>query len=88
VGIPLVVLKFDSIWVIVDRHSRSAHFIPVNTKYRAEKYADIYIAHVLCLHEVLKTIIPNRGLQFVAPFWEQLHVSLGTHLIHGSAYHS
>jgi hypothetical protein len=74
--------KFDSIWVIIDRLTRSAHFIPVNIKFRAEKYAEIYIAHVLCLHGVPKTIISDRVSQFVSRFWEQLHASLGTHLIH------
>jgi hypothetical protein len=52
-----------------------------------EKYAKIYIARVLCLHGVPKTIISDRGLQFVARFWEQLHASIRTHLIHSSAYH-
>jgi hypothetical protein len=42
---------------------------------------------VLCLHKVLKTIISDRGPQFASRFWEQLHTSLGTHLIHSSAYH-
>jgi hypothetical protein len=41
---------------------------------------------VLCLHGVSKTIISDRGSQFVARFWEQLHASLGTHLIHSLAY--
>jgi hypothetical protein len=78
---------FDSIWVIVDRLSKSAHFIHVNTTYRVEKYDEIYITRVLCLHGVPKTIISDRGSQFVTCFWEQLHVSLGTHLIHSLAYH-
>jgi hypothetical protein len=80
VGLPLTVSKFGSIWVIVDRLTNSAHFIPVNTAYKVQKYAEIYIARVLCLHGVSKTIISDRGLQFVAHFWEQLHVFLGTHL--------
>jgi hypothetical protein len=79
--------KFDSIWVIVDRFNKSAHFIPINTCYDAQKYAEIYVARVLCLHGVLKTIISNQGSQFVAHFWEQLHASLGTHLIHSLTYH-
>jgi hypothetical protein len=87
VGLQLTVRKFDSIWVIVDRFTKSAHFIPVNTKYRVEKYAEIYIAHVLCLHGVLKMIISDRGSQFIAHFWDQLHASVGTHLIHSSSYH-
>jgi hypothetical protein len=42
---------------------------------------------VLCLHGVLKMIISDRGSQFVAHCWEQLHASLRTHLIDNSAYH-
>jgi hypothetical protein len=61
VGLPLTACKFDSIWVIVDRLTKSAHFILVNTKYRVEKCVEIYIAHVLCLHGVLKMIMLDRG---------------------------
>jgi hypothetical protein len=42
-GLPMTASKFDSIWVIVDRLSKSVHFIPINTTYRVEKYAEIYI---------------------------------------------
>jgi hypothetical protein len=87
VGLPLMACKFDSIWVIVDRLSKCTHFIPVQTHYDAQKYAKIYITPVLCLHGVLKAIISDRGSLFVAHFWEQLHVSLRTHLIYSSAYH-
>jgi hypothetical protein len=62
VGLPMTARKFDSIWVIVGRLSKSAHLIPVNTNYKVQKYAEIYIAHVLCLHGVLKTLISDRGL--------------------------
>jgi hypothetical protein len=61
VGLPLSACKFDSIWVIVDRFTKSAHFISVHTNYMAEKYAELYIAHMLCLHGVPKTIIFDRG---------------------------
>jgi hypothetical protein len=87
VGLPLTDRKFNSIWVIVDRLTKSAYFIPVHTFYRAEKYAELYISRIMCLHGVPKTIIYDRGPQFVAHFWEQLHASLGTYLIHSSAYH-
>jgi hypothetical protein len=75
-GLSLTARKFNLIWVIVDRLTKSAHFIPVNANYNVQKYAEIYVARVLCLHGVPKTII-----------WEQLLASLGTHLIHSSAYH-
>jgi hypothetical protein len=87
VGLPMIAHKFDLIRVIMDRLSKYAHFIPVHTHYDARRYAEVYIAHVLCLHRVLKMIIHDRGLEFVTHFWEQLHTSLGTHLIHNSAYH-
>jgi hypothetical protein len=67
-GLPLTARKFDLIWVIMDRLTKSSHFIPVNTKYRVEKYVKNYIARVLCLHGVPKMIISDRGSQFVAHF--------------------
>src|SRR5213078_2503595 len=78
---------YDSIWVIVDRLTKTAHFIPVNTIYRAKTYAELYISRIVYLHGVPKTITSDRGPQFVACFWEQLQESLGTKLIHSSAYH-
>jgi hypothetical protein len=87
VGLPLTARKYNSIWVIVDRLTKFAHFIPVNTNYNVQNYVEIYVVHVLCLHRVPKTIVSNRGSQFVARSWEQLHAYLGTHLIHSSAYH-
>jgi hypothetical protein len=59
VGLPMTARKFDSIWVIVDRLSKSAQFIPINTNYRVQKFVEIYIACVLCLHRVLKMIISD-----------------------------
>jgi hypothetical protein len=61
VGLPLSAHKFDSIWVIIDRLSKSAHFILVHTNYNVQKYVRIYITRMLCLHGVPKTIIPDRG---------------------------
>jgi hypothetical protein len=58
-GLPLTAHKFDSIWMIVDRLSKSTHFIPIHTNYNVQKYAGIYIARVLCLHGVPKTIVSN-----------------------------
>jgi hypothetical protein len=87
VGLSLTAHKYNSIWVIVDRLNKSAQFRPVNTNYNVQKYAEIYIARVLCLHGVPKMIVSDLGSQFVARFWEQLHTSLETHLIYSSAYH-
>ncbi len=61
VGLPRTQSGYDSIWVIMDRLSKSTQFIPVHTRYDAQRYAEIYVAHVLCLHGVLKMIISDRG---------------------------
>jgi len=87
VGLPNTTKKHDSIWVIVDRLTKSAHFLPVHTTYNAKKYAEIYLDRIVCLHGIPKTIISDHGAQFVARFWEQMQESLGTKLIRSSAYH-
>jgi hypothetical protein len=60
-GLTLTARKFDLIWVIVDRLTKSDHFIPINTTYKDQKYVEIYIAQVLCLHKVLRTMISDWG---------------------------
>jgi hypothetical protein len=70
VGLPSTAHKVHSIWVIVDCFTKSTHFIPVHTHFTAEKYAKVYIARMLCLHGVPKTIMSDQGSQFVARFWE------------------
>ncbi|WVZ89539.1 hypothetical protein U9M48_035923 [Paspalum notatum var. saurae] len=87
VGLPRTQKGYDSIWVIIDRFTKSAHFLPVKTVYRANTYAELYIAKIVSLHGVPRTITSDRGSVFVSRFWEQLQKSLGTKLIHGSAYH-
>ena len=64
-------MGFDSIWVIVDRLTKSAHFLSVDTRYTARKYAEIYFDQIVTLHGVPLTIISDRGLVFVSHFWEQ-----------------
>ena len=80
-GLPKTAKGYDSIWVIVDRLTKSAHFLPVKTTYRAQHYADLYISRIMSLHGIPKTIISDRGAQFVARFWEQFHAALGTQLV-------
>jgi hypothetical protein len=86
VGLPRTLHGYNSIWVIVDRLTKSAHFIPISTTYRVRQYAELYISHFVHYHDILKTIISDRGSIFVSHFWEQLHECLGTHLIRSSAY--
>jgi hypothetical protein len=87
VGLPHTSRGYNSIWVIVDCWSKSAHFIPIFTVYKVKQYAELYMSRIVCYHSIMKTIISDRGSSFVACFWEQLHECLGTHLIQSLAYH-
>ena len=64
VGLPRTSKGYDSIWFIVDRLTKSAHFIPVDTRYTARKYAQIYFDRIVTLHGVPLTIISDRGSVF------------------------
>jgi hypothetical protein len=87
VGLPLSQRGHDAIWVIVDRLTKVAHFIPVREDYRVPKLVDLYIAHILRLHRVPCCIVPDRGSQFTTQFWKSLHGSLGTSLDYSSSFH-
>ncbi|WVZ53286.1 hypothetical protein U9M48_004252 [Paspalum notatum var. saurae] len=77
----------DAIWVIVDRITKTAHFIPIKTTYGGAKLAQLYIENVVRLHGVPSRIVSNRGIQFTSKFWKSLHEALGTNLDFSSAYH-
>jgi hypothetical protein len=87
VGLPHTSRGYNSIWVIVDRLTKSAHFIPVAMTYRVGQYAELYVSHIVRYHSISNIIISDRGSIFVARVWEQLHECLGTHIIRSSAYH-
>jgi hypothetical protein len=69
VGLPRTQAGYDSIWVIVDRLTKMANFIPVKTKYNGATLAELYMSRIVCLHGVLKKIVLDRGTQFTSHFW-------------------
>ena len=71
-GLPRTTKGYDSIWVIVDRLTKSAHFLPVDTRYSVKKYAKLYFDRIVTLHGVPPTIVSDRGSVFVSHFGEQL----------------
>ena len=86
VGLPKTSKGYDSIWVIVDRLTNSAHFLPVKIIFMAKQYAQLYMDRIVSLHGIPKTIISDRGTQFIARYWEHFHAALGTQLVRSSAY--
>jgi hypothetical protein len=88
VGLPRTRAGYDSIWVVVDRLTKAAHFIPVKTTYNNAVFAELYMSRIVCLHGIPKKIVSDRGTQFTSHFWQQLHEALDTHLKFSSSYHS
>jgi transposase InsO family protein len=87
VGLPPTRDGYDLIWVIVDRLTKVAHFIPVKTTYTRAKLAELYMSKIVCLHGVPKKMVSDRGTQFTSRFWEKLAESMDTKLNFSLAYH-
>jgi hypothetical protein len=85
VGLPRT--QLDSIWVIMDRLTKVAHFILVKTTYSGPKLAELYMSRIVCLHRVPKKVVSDRGTQFTLKFWERLHETLDTQLHFSFADH-
>jgi transposase InsO family protein len=86
-GLPRTPKGNDSIWVIVSRLTNIVHFTPVCSTYGGDKLAKLYIDNILKLHGVPKSIVSDRGAQFISKFRRSLHQALKTHLDYSSAYH-
>ena len=86
-GLTMTRLGYDYIWVVVDRLTKVAHFIPIRTTYRANLLAQLYVSRIVSLHGVPRTITYDRGSLFTSAFWSLLHQALGTELKYSTAYH-
>nr|KYP76384.1 Retrotransposable element Tf2 [Cajanus cajan] len=87
VGFPRSARNSDVIWVILDRLTKCAHFLPVNIKWSLEKLTQLYVREIVRLHGVPSSIISDRDSRFTSKFWQSLHQALGTKLKLSSAYH-
>ncbi|KAG2383927.1 uncharacterized protein HKW66_Vig0153100 [Vigna angularis] len=85
--LPRTVRNHDSIWVIVDRLTKSAHFLAVNLKMSMTNLAKLYIKEIVRLHGVPSSIISDRDTRFTSRFWQSLQGELGSKLQMSSAYH-
>jgi hypothetical protein len=85
--LPRTPRNFDAIWVIVDRLTKSAHFIAMRESSSAEKLADIYVREIVARHGVPVTVISDRDVRFTSRFWGKFHEDLGTRLQFSTAFH-
>ncbi|GJY43565.1 putative reverse transcriptase domain-containing protein [Tanacetum coccineum] len=77
----------DTIWVIVDRLTKSAHFIPTRETNSMETLTRLYIKEIVSRHGVPISIISDRDSHFTSRFWQSLQNALGTQLDMSTAYH-
>jgi hypothetical protein len=68
VGLPITQSGCDSIWVIMDRFTKVAHFIPIKSTYSGPQLVELYMSRIVCLYRVPKKIVSDRGTQFTSKF--------------------
>jgi hypothetical protein len=86
-GLPKTPTGENSIWVVVDRLTKSAHFIPIKVKDPIEKLVRLYVQNVVRLHGVPSAIISDRDSRFTSRFWQSLQKEMGTELKFSTAFH-
>jgi hypothetical protein len=79
-GLPKTIQGHDSIFVIVDRFSKMAHFLACSKTLDASQVASLFFAEVVCLHGLLKTIVSDRDVKFTSYFLKTLWAKVGVEL--------
>ena len=79
--------KHDAVWVIVDRLTKSAHFLPVRLDYSMDRLAELYMSEIIRLHGIPLSIVSNRDAWFMSRFWKELQSAFGTKLNFSIAFH-
>ncbi|GJY16722.1 putative reverse transcriptase domain-containing protein [Tanacetum coccineum] len=77
----------DTIWVIVDLLTKSAHFLPMREDYKMERLARLYLNEIVARHGVPISIISDRDSRFTSRFWQSMQETLGTRLDMSTTYH-
>ena len=71
---------YDAIWIVIDRLTKPAHFIPIKVTFSVERLAEVYVANIIHLHEVPLSIISDRDARFTSQFWRCVQKTMGTRL--------
>ena len=86
-GLPRTLSGSNAIWVIIDKLTKTAHFLPIKKTYSTNRLARLYVNRIVYLHGVLVSIVSNRGATFTSIFWQELHKALGTRLDFSTVFH-
>ncbi|GKE80902.1 hypothetical protein Tco_1550902 [Tanacetum coccineum] len=85
--LPKIAAGYDSIWVIIDRLTKYAHFLPMKETDSTEKLTRLYMKEIVARHCIPMSIISDRDSHFTLRVWQSLHKALGTQLNLSTAYH-
>ncbi|KAJ0936480.1 putative nucleotidyltransferase, Ribonuclease H [Helianthus annuus] len=85
--LPRMPSSHDCVWVVVDRLTKSAHFLPIRDDYKVEKLARIYTNEIICRHGTPRDIISDCDGRFTSRLWETFQSGLGTTLNLSTAFH-
>ncbi|CAN6462541.1 unnamed protein product [Victoria cruziana] len=86
-GLPSTRKKHNAIWVIVDRLTKSAHFLAIRATMQLEALADLYVREIVRLHGIPKAIVSDRDPRFTLRFWKAFQNALDTKLKMSLAFH-
>ena len=86
-GLPRTLGGDNAIWVIVDRLTKSAHFLPMKVNFSMDRLASLYIKEIVRMHSVPVSIVSDRDPRFTSRFWHSLQKALGTKLSFSTAFH-
>ncbi|GKD72463.1 reverse transcriptase domain-containing protein, partial [Tanacetum coccineum] len=78
---------FDTIWVIVDRLTKSAHFLPIRENDPLDKLVRLYLNRIVARHGIPALIIYDRDERFTSNFWRSFQKALGTDISMSTVYH-
>ena len=87
IGLPKTQRQHDAIWVIVDRLTKFAHFLPVSNDDLLDKLAQLYVEEIVRLHGVPILIVLDRDPKFTSRFWSSLLDAMGTRLHFSTTFH-
>jgi hypothetical protein len=86
-GLPRTQKHNDSIMMVIDKLSKSAHFIPIKSIFKAINIAEIFMKENFRLHGIPKMVISDRDVKFTSSFWKELFAGLNTNLNFSTSYH-
>jgi len=87
VGLPKTLNGHDAIWIVIDRLTESAHFIPIKVTDPIPKLAELYIREIVRLHGIPASIVSDRDARFTSHFWQCLQDAMGMKLTLSTSYH-